>query len=70
MITSLSTVAHHFAAIAQEGNAEPGESLSAIQTLTYFVGIPVALFVIIGGLAWIGGREKSTTKRDNINSID
>ena len=68
MIKSLAANAFH--SIAQEGMANPGEGLTVIQTITYFVVLPIALFAVIGGLAWIGGRDKSAPKRDIINSID
>ncbi len=70
MIKSLSSVAHLLPTIAQEGNAQPGEGLTALQTVTYFVALPIALFVVIGGLAYIGGRDKKAKKRDVVNSID
>ena len=70
MIKSLSTVTHLFPAIAQEGNALPGESLTVIQTITYFVLLPIALFAVIGGLAYVGGRDKKAKKSDVVNSID
>jgi hypothetical protein len=45
--------------ITQEGNAQPGQGLTATQTFTYFVAAPVILFVVIGGLAWFAhGSEK------------
>lgn len=52
-------------AIAQEANAQPGEGLSALQTITYFLLIPTALFAVIGGLAWLG----SAPKKDHASSI-
>ena len=52
-------------AIAQEPNAQPGESLSALQTFTYFALIPTALFLVIGGLAWLA----SAPKKDHAASI-
>jgi hypothetical protein len=70
MIKSFSSMSHLLHAIAQEGAADPGKGLTALQTFTYFVGVPVALFAIIGGLAWISGRDKRAVKRDVINSID
>ncbi len=52
-------------AIAQEGGAQPGEGLTALQTFTYFAVIPVALFLVIGGLAWLA----SAPKKDHSASI-
>ena len=69
MITSLTQVAHLLPMINQEGNAQPGQGLTALQAFTYFVATPIALFVIIGGLAWIASAPKKA-KRDVINKID
>jgi hypothetical protein len=52
-------------AIAQEPNSQPGQGLTASQTVLYFVIAPVALFVVIGALAWAGG----SSKRDGQSSI-
>lgn len=51
--------------IAQEGGAQPGESLTALQTFTYFFVIPTALFLVIGGAAWLA----SAPKKDHAASI-
>ena len=64
MITSLSQVTHLLPMIAQEGNAQPGEGLTALQTFTYFVLIPVGLFVIIGGLSWIASAPKKEKRKE------
>lgn len=69
MITSLTQVAHLLPMINQEGNAQPGEGLTALQTFTYFVATPIVLFALIGGLAWIASAPKKA-KRDVINKID
>jgi hypothetical protein len=54
--------------IPQEGGAQPGEGLTAIQTFTYFFAIPVGLFVVIGVLSWFGSAPKKQ-KSDVINQI-
>lgn len=69
MITSLSQAAHFLPMIAQEGGAEPGEGLTALQTLTYFFLAPTAAFVVIGLLSWIASAPKSE-KKDVINTIE
>jgi len=69
MITSLSQAAQLLPMIAQEGGAEPGEGLTALQTFTYFVAAPVATFVIISALAWFASAPKRE-KKDVVNRID
>ena len=71
MIKSLSQVAHLLPMINQEGGAQPGQGLTALQTVTFFVLIPLGLFVVIGGLAWISSapKKEKKAKRDLINSI-
>ena len=69
MIKSLIHASHLLPMINQEGGAQPGEGLTAIQTFTYFVFAPIALFVIIGGLSWIASAPKKE-KKDVLNKID
>lgn len=69
MIKSLSQAAQLLPMIAQEGGAEPGEGLTALQTFTYFVAAPIAAFVIIATLAWFASAPKRE-KKDVINRID
>jgi len=64
MIKSLSQVAQLLPMINQEGNAQPGEGLTVLQTFTYFVVIPVGLFVIIGGLSWIASAPKKEKRKE------
>jgi hypothetical protein len=54
--------------IPQEGGAQPGEGLTAIETITYFFVIPVVLFVVIGALSWFASAPKKQ-KSDVINQI-
>jgi hypothetical protein len=69
MIQSLSQVAHLLPMINQEGGAMPGEGLTALQTVTRFVLIPLGLFAVIGGLAWVTSAPKKA-KKDVINKIE
>ena len=69
MIKSLIESAHLLPMINQEGGAMPGEGLTALQTVTRFILIPLGLFAVIGGLAWISSAPKKA-KRDVINRID
>ncbi len=68
MITSL-TQGVLLPMIAQEGGAEPGEGLTAIQTFTYFFAIPVASFIIISAIVWFASAPKKE-KKDVINKIE
>ena len=69
MITSLSHAAQLLPMIAQEGGAEPGEGLTALQTFTYFVAAPVATFTIISAIVWFASAPKRE-KKDVVNRID
>jgi hypothetical protein len=69
MIKSLIQAGHLLPMINQEGGAQPGEGLTALQTFTYFVFTPIALFVIIGGLSWIASTPKKE-KKEVVNKID
>lgn len=69
MITSLSHAAQLLPMVAQEGGAEPGEGLTALQTFTYFVAGPILVFTIIAALSWIASAPKRE-KKDVINRID
>lgn len=50
-------------ALTRDDGDDPGHGLSVIQTLGLYVGIPVALFVIIAGLVVVG--DKSKAKQDD-----
>lgn len=69
MITSLSQAAQLLPMVAQEGGAEPGEGLTALQTFTYFFAGPTLVFVVISALAWFASAPKRE-KRDVINRIE
>ena len=55
--------------VAQEGGAEPGEGLTALQTFTYFFAAPTLVFVLIAALSWFASAPKRE-KKDVINRID
>jgi hypothetical protein len=69
MITSLSQAAQLLPMVAQEGGAQPGEGLTALQTFTYFVAGPVVVFTVIAALSWFASAPKRE-KKDVINRID
>ncbi len=69
MITSLSQAVQLLPMIAQEGGAEPGEGLTALQTFTYFVAAPIATFTVISVIAWFATAPKRE-KKDVVNKID
>jgi hypothetical protein len=58
-----------------DGDAMPGDSLTAVQTFLYFVATPVGLFLLISLLVVVGTREKKKTEPGKkpssvIDSID
>jgi hypothetical protein len=56
----------------QEDGTMAGEGLSALQTFTYFVATPIALFAVIALLSYVssGDRKKSKNSGSSITSID
>ncbi len=56
--------------INQEPGALPGESLTAIETFTYFVAAPVGLFLGISLIVWVFTREKKRTSSSAITQIE
>jgi hypothetical protein len=68
MIKPLSQVANLLPMINQEGNAQPGQGLTALQTFTYFFLTPVAIFTVIALISWFASAPKKE-KKDVINSI-
>lgn len=69
MITSLSQAAQLLPMVAQEGGAEPGEGLTALQTFTYFVAGPILVFALISAISWFASAPKRE-KKDVINRIE
>lgn len=62
MITSISQAVVRLPMIAQEGGAEPGEGLTAIQTFTYFFAAPVAIFTVIALISWFASAPRGDAK--------
>lgn len=54
--------------MAQEDGAMPGESLSAVETALYFVGAPVASFLLISLIVYAltGERKEKTESKDSV----
>ena len=50
-------------AVAQEGSAEPGQGLTAVQTVLYFVVAPLSLFLAIVAIGY--GVHRPREKRNN-----
>lgn len=72
MIKHLTTIAIAAPRINQEPGSNLGEGLTAIQTFTYFVAAPVALFLVISVLVWAGTSTKKARSKNSsvITSID
>lgn len=72
MMKQLTDIALAAPRINQEPGAMPGEGLTALQTFTYFVAAPIALFVVISVIAWAmtGEKKKSTGSSSVITSIE
>ncbi len=64
MIKSLSQAAQLLPMVNQEGNAQPGEGLTFLETFTYFFAIPTALFIIIGALSWIASAPREKKRKE------
>jgi hypothetical protein len=56
----------------QEDGTMAGEGLSALQTFSYFVALPIALFAVIAVLSYAssGDRKKSKNAASSITSIE
>ena len=54
--------------MAPEDGSMPGESLSAAQTALYFVGAPVASFLLISLIVYAltGERKEKTESKDSV----
>ena len=53
-----------------EDGTVAGPGLRAIETVITFLIIPVAMFLVIAGLSWIGSRPRTTKKQSSITSIN
>lgn len=72
MSKTLSNVAILAGGVNQEPGAMPGEGLTALQTFTYFVAVPVGLFLGISLIVWAltNDRKKSTNSSSVITHIE
>jgi hypothetical protein len=72
MIKTLSQVTVLAPRINQEPGAMPGQGLTALQTFTYFVAAPIALFLGISLIVWAftGEKKKRSTSSSIITSIE
>jgi hypothetical protein len=52
-----------------EDGSLAGEGLTVMQTLTYFVGAPVLLFVVISFFAYVTAKETRKKSRKSINPL-
>ena len=68
----IASAIHSLVQGAQEDGTNAGEGLSVLQTFTYFLVAPVALFLVISLLAYVAtGERKKKAKSDSvITSID
>lgn len=66
MITPLTQLSHQLAKIAQEGNAQPGESLTASQTFLYFFAAPILIFTVIATIAWFASAPKTAKAKGEL----
>ena len=72
MIKTLSQVAVLAPRINQEPGAMPGQGQTALQTFTYFVAAPIALFLGISLIVWAftGEKKKRSASTSAITSIE
>ena len=63
LVIALTFLATPAFAVAQEGSAEPGEGLTAVQTVLYFVLAPLGLFLTIVVIGY--GVHRPREKRSN-----
>lgn len=66
MIKPLSQLTNFASAINQEGNAQPGESLSALETFTYFFAAPTLAFALIATIAWFASAPKKAKAKGEL----
>ena len=55
---------------AQEDGSNPGQGLSALQTILYFVAAPMALFVAITVVVLISTADRSKIRKSDLSRID
>lgn len=66
MALALVTIAQPAFAIAQEGTHEPGEGLTALQTVGYFVLAPFGIFLTIVVVGYAAHRPKREKGHGNV----
>jgi hypothetical protein len=62
MINPVSQLVNLLPMVNQEGNAQPGEGLTALETFTYFFAAPIGIFA--------PKVEQSEANKDIVNHID
>ena len=72
MNSHLSQLAASSRLINQEPGALPGDGLTGLQTFTYFVAAPIALFLVISIVVWAftGTKKKSGRSASVITTIE
>jgi len=64
MISHMTQLAASSRLINQEPGSMPGEGLTGLQTFTYFVAAPIALFLVISIVVWaFTGTKKKKSDR-------
>ena len=69
MMKQLTDIALAAPRINQEPGAMPGEGLTAVETFSYFVAAPIALFLVISLITWALTGEKKSSKVSNSSSV-
>jgi hypothetical protein len=52
-----------------EDGTVAGQGLTVLQTITYFVGAPVLLFVVISFFAYVTAKETRKKSKKSINPL-
>ena len=55
---------------AQEDGSHPGKGLTALQTITYFIITPLALFLTITIVVVIASADRSKVSKSDLTRID
>ncbi|MEI6040918.1 MAG: hypothetical protein WCQ78_01615 [Actinomycetes bacterium] len=50
--------------INQEDGAMPGKGLTPIMAVLYFIVAPIALFLVISGIAYLGTADRKAKRSD------
>jgi hypothetical protein len=72
MMIHIASAINFLALDNQEDGTVAGEGLSALETFTYFVIVPIALFLLISVISYAssGDRKKSKKASSSITSIE